>query len=111
VAHLFQPVVVVAGFGHQAFGGGVFQLLPPQAEKQRAIADAGHELVHPQPRQGSPYPEDDNEDGKNLPGQQQGATNLEKALASADFVIEAVPEDLKIKMDLFKTMDAIVAKD
>jgi len=38
-------------------------------------------------------------------------TNLQEAVADADFVTEAVPEDLDLKKKVFKEIDAAVSKD
>lgn len=38
-------------------------------------------------------------------------TNLQEAVAEADFVTEAIPEDLDLKKKVFKEIDAAVSKD
>ena len=38
-------------------------------------------------------------------------TDLSKAAAGADFVVEAIPEDLGMKRDLFARLDAVVSPD
>ncbi|WP_335483167.1 3-hydroxyacyl-CoA dehydrogenase family protein [Bacillus sp. JJ1773] len=38
-------------------------------------------------------------------------TNLEESLVDSTFVIEAIPEDLQLKWDLYKSLEAICAQD
>jgi hypothetical protein len=46
VAHRLEVIAVIARFRHQAFGVGLVQFLPPQAEEQRAVLHLRRELLH-----------------------------------------------------------------
>ncbi|WP_436374846.1 3-hydroxyacyl-CoA dehydrogenase family protein [Cytobacillus sp. BC1816] len=44
-------------------------------------------------------------------GKIQFTRNLEESLAGSSFVIEAIPEDLQLKWDLYRTLESICAQD
>ena len=46
IAHLLQPVAVIACLCQQAFGRLIVQRLPPQAEEQCAVLETRHGLPH-----------------------------------------------------------------
>ena len=46
VAHLLQPVAIIAGDTHQAVSCFIGHILPPQAKEQYSVAKLGKELIH-----------------------------------------------------------------
>lgn len=50
------------------------------------------------------------EPGKTILGRIETTTDLKEAVRDADFVLEAAPEDLKLKEDLFRKLDSAAPK-